>query len=136
MPVTGLFRIVWKYRERGTKVQVDGVKGRHVIFTLTKRLPQPKSPSLRGPELSHRAHYKPQLKNHSTMFHQRSMFRAASQLRSPAIRSAFQRRFASTGSGGLHGAEDNAFNRERLAVKEHAAATSGEFKAMRICGRD
>jgi cytochrome c oxidase subunit 6a len=64
------------------------------------------------------------------------MFRAASQLRSPAIRSAFQRRFASTGSSGLHGAEDNAFNRERLAVKEHAAATSGEFKAMRICGRD
>jgi cytochrome c oxidase subunit 6a len=58
------------------------------------------------------------------------MFRAAAQLRSPAVRSAFQRRFASIESGGLHGAKDNAFNRERLAVKEHAAATSGEFEAM------
>ena len=65
------------------------------------------------------------------MFPQRSMFRAAAQLRSPAVRSVFQRRSASTGSTGLHGAEDNAFNRERLAVKEHAAATSGEYKAER-----
>ena len=59
------------------------------------------------------------------------MFRAAAQLRSPVVRSAFQRRFASTGSSGLHGAEDNAFNRERLAVKQHAAATSGEYNAGR-----
>jgi len=64
------------------------------------------------------------------MFPQRSLFRAAAQLRSPAVRSAFQRRSASTGSSGLHGAEDNAFNRERLAVKEHAAATSGEYKSL------
>ena len=55
------------------------------------------------------------------------MFRAAAALRSPATRSAFQRRFASTESSGFHGAEDNAFNRERKAVKDHAAATSGEL---------
>ncbi len=63
------------------------------------------------------------------MFPQRTMLRAsqrfASQLRSPAVRTPFQRRFASTESSGFVGAEDNAFNRERKAVKDHAAATSG-----------
>lgn len=64
------------------------------------------------------------------MFPQRTMFRAAAALRSPATRSAFQRRFASIETSGLHGAEDNAFNRERKAVKDHAAATSGEWAIM------
>jgi hypothetical protein len=67
----------------------------------------------------------------NTMFPQRTMLRTsqrfASQLRSPAIRTPFQRRLASTESSGLHGAEDNAFNRERKAVKDHAAATSGAY---------
>ncbi|OCT48594.1 cytochrome c oxidase subunit VIa [Cladophialophora carrionii] len=52
----------------------------------------------------------------------------------PAIRSTLQRRYANTASGvpsppgqggsKLAGAADNAFNRERAAVKAHAAATS------------
>jgi len=69
------------------------------------------------------------------MFPQRTALRAsqrfAAQLRSPAIRTPFQRRFASTESSAFHGAEDNAFNRERQAVKDHAAATSGMLPALR-----
>ena len=37
------------------------------------------------------------------------------------------RRWASSGDSGLHGAADNALNRERQAVKEHAAGTSGMY---------
>lgn len=59
------------------------------------------------------------------MFPQRSITRFATTLRSPAVRSQFQRRFASTENSAFKGAEDNAFNRERKAVKDHAAATSG-----------
>jgi hypothetical protein len=71
-----------------------------------------------------------QLNKHSNiMFPQRAMIRTsqrfASQLRSPAIRTPFQRRFASSEGSGFTGAQDNAFNRERKAVKDHAAATSG-----------
>lgn len=54
--------------------------------------------------------------------------RAAAPLRRPAMRSAFQRRFEST----LKGAEDNAFNRERKAVKDHASATSGEMTSAML----
>ena len=46
--------------------------------------------------------------------------RCASQMRTPA-----QRRLASSGTT-APGMKDNAFNRERQAVKEHAAATSGK----------
>jgi hypothetical protein len=57
------------------------------------------------------------------MFPQRVFLRAspryAGQLRSP-----LQRRFASH-EPNLHGLQDNAFNRERAAVKAHATATSG-----------
>lgn len=64
-----------------------------------------------------------------TMFPQRSMMRAsqrfASQARLPAMRTPFQRRFASSESSIFKGAEDNAFNRERQAVKEHAVGTTG-----------
>lgn len=41
------------------------------------------------------------------------------------IRQPIARRWAS--EGGLEGTADNAFNRERQAVKEHAAATSGVY---------
>jgi cytochrome c oxidase subunit 6a len=57
----------------------------------------------------------------------RTSQRFAAGLRSPAIRTPFQRRFASAESSGFKGAEDNAFNRERKAVKDHAAATSGNL---------
>lgn len=53
--------------------------------------------------------------------------RAGQQLRSTPVRSVAQRRFAATDSKTmLKELPDNAFNRERAAVKEHAAATSGE----------
>ena len=42
----------------------------------------------------------------------------------PALRQLGARRYAS-GGGNFTGAADNAFNRERQAVKEHAAGTSG-----------
>ena len=49
------------------------------------------------------------------------------QIRSlSANRSLLQRRFAHIEGPQLTGAADNAFNRERQAVKAHAAATSGE----------
>jgi hypothetical protein len=75
----------------------------------------------------------------NTMSPQRTIMRAsqrlASQLRSPAVRTPFQRRFASSESTVFKGAEDNAFNRERLAVKEHAAGTTGEelIEPLRVC---
>lgn len=43
---------------------------------------------------------------------------------SPVLRQVAVRRYASSGSN-LSGAADNAFNRERQAVKEHAAGTAG-----------
>jgi hypothetical protein len=52
--------------------------------------------------------------------------RAGQQLRSTPVRSAIQRRFASTEGKTLKDLPDNAFNRERAAVKAHAAATSGK----------
>lgn len=64
-----------------------------------------------------------------TMLPQRSMMRFsqrfASQIRSPAVRTPLQRRFASSETTVFKGAEDNAFNRERAAVKEHAVGTTG-----------
>jgi len=50
------------------------------------------------------------------------VFRAS--LRSPILRQV-SRRNASTQQ--FQGAADNAFNRERAAVKDHAAATSGIY---------
>ncbi|KAK7887505.1 hypothetical protein LTR67_009925 [Exophiala xenobiotica] len=72
------------------------------------------------------------------MSFQRVGLRFAQQMRAPALRptlrSTFQRRFASAesahpappGQAGtkMVGTQDNAFNRERAAVKAHAAATS------------
>ena len=50
------------------------------------------------------------------------------QTRSAVARSILQRRFASfEGQPNLSGAADNAFNRQRQAVKAHAAATSGLY---------
>ncbi len=46
-----------------------------------------------------------------------------------ALRSAIRRPYSAQGVGetGLRGPADNAFNRERAAVKHHAEQTSGEF---------
>lgn len=77
------------------------------------------------------------------MFPQRALPRLSQQLRSPILRRVVQRRgyaveggtIDKTGQGlklagkeiKLEGPADNAFNRERAAVKAHAAATSGEY---------
>lgn len=64
-------------------------------------------------------------------FHRIGLRMAQQQLRAPAFTRQFVRRLtteelkaASTG-GKLVGPADNAFNRERAAVKAHAAATAG-----------
>ncbi|KAF2214523.1 hypothetical protein CERZMDRAFT_95787 [Cercospora zeae-maydis SCOH1-5] len=48
---------------------------------------------------------------------------------SPAVRRITQKRLQSSG---LQGPADNAFNRERAAVKEHAAATSDLWRKLSI----
>jgi cytochrome c oxidase subunit 6a len=64
--------------------------------------------------------------NNQTMFAQRQITRAVprltAQLRNPAVRSTIQRRLAST---------ENAFVKERAAVKEHAADTTGGFSSWK-----
>lgn len=64
------------------------------------------------------------------MFPQRNLLRlaqrSAQQTRSAPVR-AVQRRFNSTEGTKFPWAVDNAFNREREAVKHHAASTSGMF---------
>lgn len=59
------------------------------------------------------------------MIAQRSVLRLAQ--RSTPVRSAIQRRFNSTDKLPSW-AVDNEFNRERAAVKHHAASTSSTFK--------
>lgn len=54
-----------------------------------------------------------------------------SSARTPVLRQTIQRRFAHEGPK-FEGAADNAFNRERAAVKAHAAGSTGEFYASKI----
>ena len=64
------------------------------------------------------------------MLPQRVLVRSTQRLaRAPVARTAFRKRPYSSGPSGLTGAADNEFNRERLAVKQHATETSGEFNA-------
>lgn len=49
----------------------------------------------------------------------------ARRIQTPILRNTLQRRFAGTGPTKLEGPMDNAFNRERLAVKQHAAQSAG-----------
>lgn len=62
----------------------------------------------------------------------RASQRFASQARLPAMRTPFQRRFASSESSIFKGAEDNAFNRERQAVKEHAVGTTDLWRKISL----
>ncbi len=55
---------------------------------------------------------------------QRQVARLAANLRTPAVRSTVQRRLFSAPSAGS--STENAFVRERRAVKEHAAGSTGE----------
>ena len=54
--------------------------------------------------------------------------RATAPLARQTIRQPLTRRYATeTSGGGLKGAADNPFNREREAVKNHAAGTAGKI---------
>ena len=71
------------------------------------------------------------------MFPQRNALRffqrAAQQLRGSPVRSAIQRRANSSGSSSGQSfpwAVDNEFNRERAAVRHHAAETSGAYSLI------
>ena len=77
------------------------------------------------------------------MLSQRSLARAHHSIglrsRTPIVRLSFQRRLAHsdvvrTDVPPLTGAADNAFNRERQAVKAHAAATSGKLSTRDYIG--
>lgn len=57
--------------------------------------------------------------------------RTASRTFTPAVRRITQKRLSS-GTPNFTGAADNAFNRERAAVKEHAAATSDLWRKLSI----
>jgi hypothetical protein len=63
-----------------------------------------------------------------TMLGLRTATRASQAL--PAFRNTAARRWASSGAE-FKGAADNAFNRERAAVKQHAADTSGKWREKR-----
>ncbi|KAL2353816.1 putative cytochrome c oxidase subunit VIa [Cryomyces antarcticus] len=64
------------------------------------------------------------------MLARQSLQRASRLVRTPVVR----RPYSSHGVGetGLHGPADNAFNRERQAVKNHAAATSDTWRKLSI----
>lgn len=65
------------------------------------------------------------------MFASRTLLRAAAPLRTPAARQTVQKRLAHAEAKLPAGIQDNAFNRERAAVKAHAAATSGKCAKQR-----
>ena len=48
----------------------------------------------------------------------------------PLTRASIQRRYATTDPPKLVGPMDNAFNRDRLAVKQHAAQSAGELPEL------
>lgn len=57
----------------------------------------------------------------------RAAARSGQQTGFPILHNNLQQRLASSGGQPpLTGAADNAFNRERLAVKQHAAESSGQ----------
>ncbi|KAL9123257.1 MAG: hypothetical protein Q9187_000202 [Circinaria calcarea] len=70
------------------------------------------------------------------MLPQPSLIRASQRIvipaRNPAVKTNLQRRFATTQEPALTGPADNAFNRERRAVKAHAAATSDTWRKLSI----
>jgi len=61
------------------------------------------------------------------MLAQRLFARSAQRLgASPIARNAARRNYSSETGKQFTGAEDNAFNRERAHIKEHAAQSGGE----------
>lgn len=67
------------------------------------------------------------------MLSQRALVRSTQRLaRAPVARTAFRKRPYSSEPSGLTGAADNEFNRERLAVKQHATETSDLWRKLSI----
>lgn len=68
------------------------------------------------------------------MLPQRFFQRAAQQMRGAPVRSIIQRRANSSGTNSsgqnFPWAVDNEFNRERAAVRHHAASTSGAYSLV------
>lgn len=58
------------------------------------------------------------------------IIRAAAPLRSLVVRQAAQKRLAHAEAKLPAGVQDNAFNRERQAVKDHAAGSSGKLRKI------
>lgn len=74
-----------------------------------------------------------------TMVRQQLFQRASTLMKNhaiqPSLRNTVQRRLASGEMPKLVGTADNAFNRERMAVKQHAAASSGTSHPEFDCGK-
>lgn len=68
----------------------------------------------------------------SRLAHSHARQCANQKFRALVIRQNLQRRSASGGLPPLTGAADNAFNRERRAVKEHAAKSSDTWRKLSI----
>ncbi|KAF1811075.1 putative cytochrome c oxidase subunit VIa [Eremomyces bilateralis CBS 781.70] len=62
----------------------------------------------------------------------RSARAVARSTRQPAVRSAGRRQYS--GAQKFEGAQDNAFNRERAAVKQHASETTDLWRKLSIYG--
>jgi cytochrome c oxidase subunit 6a len=68
----------------------------------------------------------------SQRFFNRAARHFATRSRTSIGRTINRRQYSSEGNYGFKGAEDNAFNRERAAVKEHAAQTSDLWRKLSI----
>ncbi|KAL8675263.1 MAG: hypothetical protein Q9168_000384 [Polycauliona sp. 1 TL-2023] len=65
------------------------------------------------------------------LLHRASALTARNALQ-PSLRNTAQRRLASGETPKLTGAADNAFNRERMAVKQHAAGSSDLWRKLSL----
>ena len=109
-------RLVIKFLRHSTPVESEAVNLANVQDTLA-RAPSTLAHYISTPTTTRNTN--------DTMLGLRTATRASSAL--PVFRNAAARRFnSSVGAKGLEGPADNAFNRERAAVKQHAADTSGK----------
>jgi len=128
---TGLSR---SHRSLSSSPQAALIHAKPGSFRFRQRSTSPRRPSNSDRRLS----TTPISLQTFTMSFHRVGLRLAQQMRSPALRSTIQRRFETSSSklplpgAKLTGTADNAFNRERAAVKAHAAATSG-MRCLREC---
>ena len=108
-------RLVIKFLRHSTPVESEAVNLANVQDTLA-RAPSTPAHHISTPTTTRNTN--------DTMLGLRTATRASSAL--PVFRNAAARRFNSSVGAKLEGPADNAFNRERAAVKQHAADTSGK----------